>query len=135
MQGKEFEFEPIRLRSVRPFIFEEFALSQVQADDESINLNSKIAVAKYLKSRVNKLIKQANDEWDELHKDDGEEAEERLLPLIRIRVRPLSLCPGSELGLIVLSSPHRSTTAEDPTATRCTRLATLSASDRTLWTA
>jgi double-strand break repair protein MRE11 len=86
VQGKEFEFEPIRLRSVRPFIFEEFALAQVQAEDEGINLNSKVAVAKYLKSRVNQLIQQANDEWDEIHKDDGDEAEERLLPLIRIRV-------------------------------------------------
>lgn len=88
VQGKEFEFEPIRLRSVRPFIFEEIKLADVQADNPNIKLDSKVAVAKYLKSRVNDLIIRANEEWDELHKDDVEgEEEERLLPLIRIRVR------------------------------------------------
>ena len=34
------------------------------------------------------MIKEANAEWDELNPDSPEE--ERLLPLIRLRVRPVS---------------------------------------------
>lgn len=54
IQGKEFEFEPIRLRSVRPFIFEDIALASYhdkQTDDRK-KLTSKVAVNKYLKSKV-----------------------------------------------------------------------------------
>lgn len=54
IQGKEFEFEPIRLRSVRPFIFEDIALAPYhdkQTDDRK-KLTSKVAVNKYLKSKV-----------------------------------------------------------------------------------
>ncbi|KWU43773.1 DNA repair exonuclease, partial [Rhodotorula sp. JG-1b] len=85
IQGKEFEFEPIRLRSVRPFIFEDIALAPYhdkQTDDRK-KLTSKVAVNKYLKSKVNELIERANQEWDELHPD--EDGSERLLPLIRLR--------------------------------------------------
>ncbi|KAM0786756.1 hypothetical protein ACM66B_002191 [Microbotryomycetes sp. NB124-2] len=85
IQGKEFEFEPIRLRTVRPFIFEELSLSEVIAKDDSVDLSSKVKVTKYLKMRVNKLIDQANKDWDELHADEEEDAE-RMLPLIRLRV-------------------------------------------------
>lgn len=97
VQNKEFEFKPIRLRSVRPFIYEDISLTHAQADDENLDLSSKVLVNKYLKSRVRDLIKRANDEWDELHRDDEEGSDdegedgargkqERLLPLIRIRV-------------------------------------------------
>lgn len=54
IQGKEFEFKPIRLRSVRPFIFEDLVLSTYhdkQTDDRK-KLNSKVAVNKYLKAKV-----------------------------------------------------------------------------------
>ncbi|GAA5999486.1 MRX complex nuclease subunit [Rhodotorula paludigena] len=86
IQGKEFEFEPIRLRSVRPFVFEEVSLSvyHERQEDDRKKLTSKVAVNKYLKSKVNELIDRANKEWDELHPDEDES--ERLLPLIRLRV-------------------------------------------------
>ncbi|BGP09204.1 meiotic recombination [Rhodotorula toruloides] len=86
IQGKEFEFKPIRLRSVRPFVFEEISLldhHEKQTDDRK-KLMSKVAVTKYLKTKVNELIERANQEWDELHPDD--DGSERLLPLIRLRV-------------------------------------------------
>ncbi|GAA6043588.1 hypothetical protein JCM8097_005270 [Rhodosporidiobolus ruineniae] len=86
IQGKEFEFEPIRLRSVRPFVFEEISLADYhdkQTDDKK-KLTSKAAVNKYLKMKVNELIEKANAEWDELNPDKDED--ERLLPLIRLRV-------------------------------------------------
>ncbi|GAA5967733.1 hypothetical protein JCM3765_000014 [Sporobolomyces pararoseus] len=87
IQGKEFDFTPIRLRSVRPFVFSEISLAEYhdrQTEDKK-KLNSKQAVTKYLKVKVNELIQQANREWDELHPDE-EEGQERLLPLIRLRV-------------------------------------------------
>ncbi|GAA5844842.1 hypothetical protein JCM11251_007344 [Rhodosporidiobolus azoricus] len=85
IQGKEFEFEPIRLRSVRPFVFEEVSLMEYheRQEDERKKLNTKVAVNKFLKMKVNELIKRANEEWDELN--PGKE-DERLLPLIRLRV-------------------------------------------------
>lgn len=88
IQGKEFDFTPIRLRSVRPFVFEELSLAEYhdQQTQDKKKLNSKQAVTKYLKFKVNELIERANREWDELHPDDTEEEEERLLPLIRLRV-------------------------------------------------
>lgn len=54
IQGKEFEFEPIRLRSVRPFVFEEVSLSiyHERQEDDRKKLTSKMAVNKYLKSKV-----------------------------------------------------------------------------------
>ncbi|GAA5839543.1 hypothetical protein JCM9279_005973 [Rhodotorula babjevae] len=86
IQGKEWEFEPIRLRSVRPFIFEEVSLFDYHEDqtEDRKKLSSKVAVNKFLKSKVNELIKRANAEWDELH--PYEDDSERLLPLIRLRV-------------------------------------------------
>ncbi|GAA5974461.1 hypothetical protein JCM11641_003229 [Rhodosporidiobolus odoratus] len=86
IQGKEFDFEPIRLRSVRPFVFDEVSLSdhhEAQTDDRK-KLNTKVAVNKYLKAKVNELIDRANKEWDDLNPDKDED--ERLLPLIRLRV-------------------------------------------------
>ncbi|GAA5849243.1 hypothetical protein JCM8547_006490 [Rhodosporidiobolus lusitaniae] len=86
IQGKEFEFEPIRLRSVRPFVFKEISLAEYhdKQTEEKKKLNTKVAVNKYLKVKVNELIVKANAEWDELNPDKDED--ERLLPLIRLRV-------------------------------------------------
>ncbi|SGY15283.1 BQ5605_C013g07313 [Microbotryum silenes-dioicae] len=84
IQGKEFEFEPIRLRTVRPFIFEDISLSEAHDPSRKVNLKDKVAVNRYLKGRVNDLIARANAEWAELNPDLP--ASERLLPLIRIRV-------------------------------------------------
>lgn len=58
---------------------------------------------------MNELIEQANREWDELHPDE-EEGEERLLPLIRLRVSCLP-SPDSLFSLS-LSSNDSSTDLE-----------------------
>ena len=84
----------IRLRSVRPFVWDEVSLLYAAEGDE-VDLSSKVKVNKFLKSKVNELIDKANAEWDELHPDDGPDAE-RLLPLIRLRVRPF---PSPASGL------------------------------------
>jgi hypothetical protein len=51
IQGKEFEMEPLRLRSVRPFFWEDISLLEV-SEREGVVLDSKIKVTKYLKGRV-----------------------------------------------------------------------------------
>jgi len=84
IQGKEFEFEPIRLRSVRPFIFEDLNLMDEQANGAV--LKTKVQVNKFLKAKVNALIDRANAEWDALHADDDHDQPEPMLPLIRLRV-------------------------------------------------
>lgn len=52
IQGKEFEFEPIRLKSVRPFLFEEVSLANCHDPENKINLNTKVSVNKFLKKKV-----------------------------------------------------------------------------------
>ncbi|KAL8287436.1 hypothetical protein RQP46_003294 [Phenoliferia psychrophenolica] len=84
IQGKEFEMQPIRLRSVRPFVWDEISLVEA-AEGDDVDLSTKVKVNKFLKAKVNELIDKANAEWDELHPDD-EPGAERLLPLIRLRV-------------------------------------------------
>lgn len=54
VQGKEFEMEPLRLRSVRPFFWEDISLLEV-SEREGLVLDSKIKVTKYLKGRVSFL--------------------------------------------------------------------------------
>lgn len=53
IQGKEFEMTPLRLRSVRPFLFDEVSLydAQEEADDNQL-LDSKIKVNKFLRAKV-----------------------------------------------------------------------------------
>lgn len=95
---------------------------KVMNDDENVDLSSKIAVTKYLKARVRQLIARANKEWDDLHADD-EQPQERLLPLIRIRV---SFFQKSR-GLAAEVTSTRLTTVADRKAPHNSRLGTLSA--------
>ncbi|KAL4072166.1 Mre11 DNA-binding presumed domain-containing protein [Scleroderma citrinum] len=88
IQGKEFEMKPIPLRTVRPFVLEEVVLSEA-AEEEDFNLNDQIAVSKFLKSRVNALIEQANKLWDDRNTravEEGDEPLPRMLPLVRLKV-------------------------------------------------
>lgn len=75
IQGKEFEFEPIRLRSVRPFLFEEFSLAAAHDPENKVNLNSKVAVNKYLKGRVSRcLVVAIESERRSPHAESGQRA-------------------------------------------------------------
>ncbi|KAI0357881.1 DNA repair exonuclease [Trametes cingulata] len=88
IQGKEFELTPIPLRSVRPFVIDEVVLSEA-AEEEGFDLNDKIEVSKYLKTKVNELIDKANQQWDERNARavaEGEPELPRPLPLIRLKV-------------------------------------------------
>ncbi|EIW53657.1 DNA repair exonuclease [Trametes versicolor FP-101664 SS1] len=88
IQGKEFELTPIALRSVRPFVIDDVILSDA-AEEEGFDINDKIEVTKFLKTKVNELIEKANREWDERNiraVAEGEPELPRPLPLVRLKV-------------------------------------------------
>lgn len=88
IQGKEFKFDPIRLRTVRPFVTEEVVLSEI-ADEEDLDLTDQSQIHKYLKSRVDALIARAHEEWEARNAEAVEQGDEPLpsmLPLVRLRV-------------------------------------------------
>jgi len=118
IQDKSFQIEKIRLKTVRPFVMDDLVLADV-AESEGVPLENKIQVNKYLKTRVsrlssspwqscssraiqvNELIEKANEEWDELHAED-EEKPQRMLPLIRLRVREETIERGNDLLTAIL---------------------------------
>lgn len=86
--GRDYTVEPIRLKTVRPFVMREIVLSQ---EKEAMKLakthNNRTKLTEILTKIVNDMIQQANEEWraaqgDE-ERDDGEKPP---LPLIRLRV-------------------------------------------------
>ncbi|KAF7343383.1 Double-strand break repair protein [Mycena venus] len=88
IQGKEFEMTPIPLRTVRPFVIESVVLSEL-AEEEGLNLGDQMEITKFLKNKVNMLIAQANEQWEERNAraiEDGDEALEPMLPLVRLKV-------------------------------------------------
>ena len=88
--GKEFTTEPIRLKSVRPFVMKEIVLAEEQAikDREIWRMSdNRSKVTQHLEKIVNKLIDDAKREWLELQDDDDDDAAiEVPLPLVRLRV-------------------------------------------------
>lgn len=86
--GRDFKVEPIRLKTVRPFVMKEIVLhedktAKVLAKKE----NNRTKLTQYLMSVVDDLIEQAKTEW--LEAQDEAEQDEELevpLPLVRLRV-------------------------------------------------
>jgi double-strand break repair protein MRE11 len=106
--GKEFTHEPIRLKSVRPFVMKEIVL-QDDARMKKIGLkggDNKVEVDRYCMRIVEELIEQANEEWLELQRDGDGEIDEQLvppLPLIRLRCE----YTAPEGGLFMIDNPQR----------------------------
>ncbi|CEJ57970.1 Putative Meiotic recombination protein Mre11 [Penicillium brasilianum] len=93
--GREFKCEPIRLKSVRPFVMREIVLSEEKgAQKFARKEGNRTEVTRFLMSIVEELIEEANAEWRETHgaqnqdddEDDDEEPREPPLPLVRLRV-------------------------------------------------
>ncbi|KAL8705199.1 MAG: hypothetical protein Q9201_001655 [Fulgogasparrea decipioides] len=84
--GRDFKIEPIRLKSVRPFVMKEMVLSE---DKEIKKLarkeNHRTELTRHLTAIVDELIEKAKDEWREVQ-DDEDPDEEVPKPLIRLRV-------------------------------------------------
>ncbi|KAG1752076.1 Metallo-dependent phosphatase-like protein [Suillus lakei] len=88
IHNKEFELQPLPLRTVRPFMLGDVFLAEA-AEEEGFDVSDQIAVGKFLRARVNALIDQANQLWDERNANAVEEGEEelpRMLPLVRLKV-------------------------------------------------
>ncbi|KAK5001434.1 meiotic recombination, partial [Cryomyces antarcticus] len=86
--GKEFTSEPIRLKTVRPFVMKEIVLQDDRRLKEIAKKDSnRTEITRYLMTIVENLIEDAKAGWLEVQ--DGHEHDEELevpLPLIRLRV-------------------------------------------------
>ncbi|KAF7329694.1 Double-strand break repair protein MRE11 [Mycena kentingensis (nom. inval.)] len=88
IRNKEFELNPIPLRTVRPFVIESIVLTEV-AEEEGLDINQAMEIQKYLKRKVNELIDKAQEQWDARNEravEEGDEPLEPMLPLIRLKV-------------------------------------------------
>lgn len=86
--GREFKVEPIRLKTVRPFVMKEIVLSEDKAIKKLAKKeNNRSELTRHLIEIVDGLIEQAKAEWLEVQdEEDHDEEIEVPLPLIRLRV-------------------------------------------------
>ncbi|KAI9278189.1 Metallo-dependent phosphatase-like protein [Phascolomyces articulosus] len=82
--GKDYSLQKIRLSTVRPFQYTAVALSQV--DELRSAVGDAKACQRYLYSVVEDLIGRAEREWEE-QQEEGENREDRTMPLPLIRIR------------------------------------------------
>lgn len=86
--GREFKCEPVRLKSVRPFIMKEIVLhEEKEVKALAKKENNRTQLTQYLMRMVDELIEEAKADWTEAQ-EGGDEDEELVapLPLIRLRV-------------------------------------------------
>ncbi|KAH8829233.1 Metallo-dependent phosphatase-like protein [Flagelloscypha sp. PMI_526] len=101
IQGKEFELTPLPLRTVRPFVMDEVALSEI-AEEEEIDLSNQLEINRYLRERITQLVEKGNAQWEERNEKalaDGEPALPKMLPLVRLKVETT--------GVTEMSNPVR----------------------------
>ncbi len=85
--GRDFKVEPIRLKTVRPFVMKELVLSEDDTAKKLAKQDNRSKLTQYLVSVVEHLIEQAKEDWLEVQEEsDPEEEIEAPLPLIRLRV-------------------------------------------------
>jgi double-strand break repair protein MRE11 len=85
--GRDFKVEPIRLKTVRPFVMKEIVLSEEKESKKLAKKDNRTLLTQYLIGIVEGLIQQAKDEWLEVQEEgDHDEEPEVPLPLIRLRV-------------------------------------------------
>jgi double-strand break repair protein MRE11 len=85
--GKEFKCEPIRLKTIRPFVMKEIVLSEERAlKDVWRKDDNRTVITRHLIDIVEKLIADAKSEWLACQDEDDDEELEAPLPLIRLRV-------------------------------------------------
>lgn len=87
--GKDVEFQPIPLKTVRPFIQKDIVLQKIPEFKKLQSVkNNREKVTKLLIQEVDKMIDQANRDWLALQDvpEDEIPEEDRPLPLIRLKV-------------------------------------------------
>ncbi|KIW64084.1 DNA repair protein (mre11) [Phialophora macrospora] len=93
--GRELHCEPIRLKTVRPFVYKDMVLAN---DKEAVRIakykdDHRVELTRHLIKIVDGLIEQAKEEWLEVQPEPehpDEEPEAPPLPLIRLRVETTS---------------------------------------------
>ena len=84
--GKTFECQPIRLKTVRPFVMKEIVLQdEKRMKAISKKENNRPEITRYLMEVVQKLINEANESWKALQKEEISE-QDIPQPLVRLRV-------------------------------------------------
>ncbi|KAK5541780.1 meiotic recombination [Exophiala sp. CCFEE 6169] len=107
--GREMKSEPIRLTTVRPFVYKDMALS---TDKDAVKIakskdDHRTLLTQHLIKIVDDLIEQARQEWQEAQDErqaDIDEPEECPLPLIRLRVETSS---ADGVGKFDVENPQR----------------------------
>ncbi|EXJ74953.1 double-strand break repair protein MRE11 [Cladophialophora psammophila CBS 110553] len=107
--GREMTCEPIRLKTVRPFVYKDIALA---ADKEAVRIakskdDHRAELTRHMIKIVDGLIEQAREEWLEAQEEreyPDEEQEECPLPLIRLRVETTS---ADGIGKFDIENPQR----------------------------
>ncbi|KAL2840876.1 Mre11 DNA-binding presumed domain-containing protein [Aspergillus pseudoustus] len=104
--GREMKCEPIRLKSVRPFVMREIVLSEEkEAKKLARKENNRTEVTRFLITIVEELIEEAKADWLELHGDREDEDEELEVPLPLVRLRVETSTP--EGGSFDCENPQR----------------------------
>ncbi|KAI5197740.1 DNA repair exonuclease [Aureobasidium subglaciale] len=85
--GKEFKCEPIRLKTVRPFVMREIVL-QDDAHMKRLAMkdDNRTEVTRYLSTIVEDMIKEAEQAWRDAQEEEIDENTMVPTPLIRLRV-------------------------------------------------
>ncbi|KAK2799106.1 Double-strand break repair protein mus-23 [Emmonsiellopsis sp. PD_5] len=85
--GREFKTEPIRLKSVRPFVMREIILhEEKEAQRLAKKENNRTELTRFLMGVVEELIEEAKQDWLEAQDNEDDEELEVPLPLVRLRV-------------------------------------------------
>ncbi|OCK83262.1 DNA repair exonuclease, partial [Lepidopterella palustris CBS 459.81] len=85
--GKEFKSEPIRLKTIRPFVMKDIVLAEERSlKDIWRHDNNRVAITRHLMDIVEGLIAEAKSEWLSCQDEVEDEELEPPLPLIRLRV-------------------------------------------------
>ncbi|KAI5273503.1 DNA repair exonuclease [Aureobasidium subglaciale] len=85
--GKEFKCEPIRLKTVRPFVMREIVL-QDDAHMKRLAMkdDNRTEITRYLSTIVEDMIKEAEQAWRDAQEEEIDENTTVPTPLIRLRV-------------------------------------------------
>jgi double-strand break repair protein MRE11 len=85
--GKEFKCEPIRLKTVRPFVMREISLmDDAHMKNIAMKDDNRAEITRYLTTVVEDMIREARQAWREAQEGEIDEDQKPELPLIRLRV-------------------------------------------------
>ena len=104
--GKDYKVEPIRLKTVRPFIWKDIVLQENEDFKKHIKKlgSNRTHVTQWLMGRVDEMIEQAKAEWMAAQEEpEPDEELEVPLPLVRLRIEYTA--PGG--GSYEVENPQR----------------------------